>query len=83
MKLPVISATDSNTDIGDMIEKADCGYKVISGDMDGIKQAIFRLITNDAKFAEMQENAWNLLKSEFNSERSYKLIAEKLLNRKI
>ena len=40
MKMPVIAATDCNTDIGDIIEIANCGFKVVSGDIKKMNQVI-------------------------------------------
>ena len=78
MKLPVISATDENTDIGDVIEEYHCGYKVISGDSVKMKIAIDNIISNENNYIQMKENAWKLLQDEFKVERSYHLIKDKI-----
>ena len=77
MKMPVIAATDPNTDIGDVIEAAQCGYKVIAGDIDDMNYRI-DLLANQNDLSSLQSNAWNLLNQEYLTERSYKLIIGKL-----
>lgn len=78
MKMPIISATDPNTDIGSIIEKNNCGYSVISGNQEAMQTAIEKMIAEEGIFTEMKENAWKLLQSEYMVERSYKLIQEKV-----
>lgn len=78
MKMPVIAATDPNTDIGSDIEKNECGYWVVSGDSFGIQTAIDNLMIDDQRFAIMKENAWKFLQKEFTVDRSYALINEKI-----
>jgi hypothetical protein len=78
MKIPVIAATDRNTDIGDIIEMANCGFKVISGDMKKMNQVITELIDNN-KFEVMGNNAWSLLQSNYIVDNSYQLIINKII----
>jgi glycosyltransferase involved in cell wall biosynthesis len=78
MKMPVISATDSNTDIGDVIENYKCGFKVISGDTRAMQHAIEKMLSDEENYNLMKENAWNLLQSEYQVARSYNLIKEKI-----
>lgn len=77
MKMPVIAATDSNTDIGDIIEKANCGFKVLSGDSIRMNQAITQLIENN-KLEMIGNNAWSLLQSNYLVDYSYQLITNKI-----
>lgn len=78
MKMPVIAATDANTDIGDVIENCNCGFKVISGDIEKMKNAIDTVFSNETNYNLMKQNAWNLLQKEYQITRSYNLIKEKL-----
>jgi glycosyltransferase involved in cell wall biosynthesis len=78
MKMPVIAATDSNTDVGSDIEKNKCGYWVLSGDSLGMKNTIDNLMNDDQLFADMKENAWTFLLNEFTSDKSFRLIKEKI-----
>ena len=77
MKMPVIAATDCNTDIGDIIETANCGFKVVSGDIKKMNQFIAELINND-KLELMGTNAWSLLQLNHIVDYSYKLITNKI-----
>lgn len=76
MKMPVIAATDPNSDIGDIIEQGNCGFKVLSGDMQQMDFAIHRLLNDD--IALLGDNAEKLLLKEYTVDRSYRLIIEKL-----
>ena len=78
MKMPVIAATDSNTDIGNIIEENNCGYKVLSGDTKNMQIAIDKIISEEENYNKMKENAWDLLQKEYKVERSYKLIKDKI-----
>ncbi len=77
MKLPVIVATDVNTDIGDVVEKANCGYKIVTGDLNAINTIINELTAN-ADLSVLGENSWKLIQNEYTVDRSYKLITQKL-----
>lgn len=72
MKLPVLVATDENTDIGDIIENANCGYKVLAGNQDEMQQKLEILLKVDLK--EMGRNAEKLLMNEYTVDKSYGLI---------
>jgi glycosyltransferase involved in cell wall biosynthesis len=80
MKMPVIAATDSNTDIGSVIEKNNCGYSVLSGDSLAMQKAIDELVSNENDFIQMQENAWRLLQNEYKVDYSYELIKNRVAN---
>lgn len=81
MKLPVLAATDSNSDIGDIIENAECGYKVVSGDIQQMNVTINKLASEDDLYT-MGTNSWTLLQNEFLIEKSYNLISEKIVHEK-
>lgn len=76
MKKPVLAATDVNTDIGKIIEKAECGYWVESGDINAIQNKITQLCEDD--LTAMGEKGWELLQKEYLVERSYNLILDKV-----
>jgi len=80
MKMPVIAATDPNTDIGKVIEENGCGRWVLSGNSEGMQTALRELSTNDLVYDVMKENAYALLNREYKVERSFDLITNKLLN---
>lgn len=77
MKMPIIAATDANTDIGSVIQENNCGRWVISGDIEAMKKAIGDLISDETAYKKMKENAWHLLESDYKVERSYNLIKDK------
>lgn len=77
MKMPVIAATDCNTDIGDIIETANCGFKVVSGDIFKMNQAIAESIDNN-KLEIMGNNSWILLQSNYIVDYSYNSIINRL-----
>lgn len=80
MKMPVIAATDPNTDIGTVLEKNNCGYNVLSGDSESMQKAIAEIVENNDHFNQMSENAWSLLHREYKVEHSYELIMNRLEN---
>lgn len=78
MKMPIIAATDPNTDVGTDIEKNKCGYWVLSGDNKAMQAAIDNLMNDEKIFATFKENAWKFLMNEFTTERSFSLIKQKI-----
>lgn len=79
MRMPVIAATDICSDIGLVIEKANCGYWVETGNLNKINEVIGYFCENKMIDESMKNNALNLLKKEYTVEISYKLIFEKIL----
>ncbi|CAI8742593.1 glycosyltransferase family 4 protein [Chryseobacterium sp. IT-36CA2] len=76
-KMPVLAATDSNTDIGTDIVKNNCGMAVHSDDLKSMINAIDTLKEMDgAKFEVLRQNSLNFLKKEFQVEQSYFKIIE-------
>lgn len=73
MEMPVISATDPNTDVGDVIQQADCGFKVISGDSMSMQNCITMILDENLR-RTMSKNAKNLLYNHYTVENSYNLI---------
>lgn len=81
MKMPVIAATDSNTDIGTDIEKNNSGFFVISGDSKGMQNAINKIMSNITNSNSMNMNAWSFLQREFKVDKSYELIVKSMSNK--
>jgi glycosyltransferase involved in cell wall biosynthesis len=77
MKMPVIAATDSSTDIGDIIETANCGFKVLSGDTNKMNQVIAELLDNN-NLEIMGNHAWSLLQSKYIVDYSYQSIINRI-----
>ncbi|MFE3871952.1 glycosyltransferase family 4 protein [Flavobacterium sp. ZS1P70] len=80
MKMPVIAATDSNTDIGDVLERNQCGYKVLSGDIVNMHKVIDEICSNEEMYEIMCKNAMDLLHKEYTVDHSYSLIKNKIKN---
>ncbi|MFV8352525.1 glycosyltransferase family 4 protein [Flavobacterium sp. XS2P14] len=80
MKMPVLTATDPNTDIGMVVENNNCGYSVLSGDISTMNEKIDAIINDDTAFKQMQINAWDLLQREYRVDYSYQLILNKVKN---
>ena len=80
MKMPVIAATDTATDIGKVVEKNKCGYSVLTGDKLAMKNAIEELVFNEEIFLQMKKNAWRLLQNEYIVDNTYELIKKSVVN---
>ncbi|CAM1373817.1 glycosyltransferase family 4 protein [Tenacibaculum xiamenense] len=80
IKLPVLAATDPNTDVGSIIESAGCGYWTISGNQESMHTTIDKFCKDSKKYMEMKENAWRLLVKEFHVRHSFQLIKNRLKN---
>lgn len=78
MKMPVIAATDPNTDVGLDIERNNCGFSVISGDSQRMQNAINKTMSIILESNIMKENAWLFLQREFKVEKSYELIIKSI-----
>lgn len=79
MRKPVITATDKNTDIGDIVQEAGCGYKVLSGDSQTMQERIHALAEKES-LADKGDRAWELLQKEYLVHRSYGIIANKIIH---
>lgn len=77
-KLPVIAATDENTDIGKIIVNAKAGYSVCAGDINSFSNAVKNFINNPESIKIMGENGHDLLLNKYTVDVSYKKIMEKL-----
>ncbi len=78
-ELPVIAATDVNTDIGKIIIEAGCGYWMKSGDIAEAK-AIFKTIRSVSaeKYLSMKTNAYKLLLDKYLVKYTTEKILEKV-----
>lgn len=76
MGVPVLTATDPNTDIGTIVENNGCGLKVLAGNQNEMQYKLNKLLSSDLK--KMGENGKQLLLREYTVDRSYELIVEKV-----
>lgn len=77
-KMPVIAATDINTDLGKIIEDAGCGFWCESGDLENFNKYISRFILNRNKISQMGENSYKLLMRNYTVDVSYNAIINKI-----
>lgn len=75
--LPVLAATDKNTDLGSMLRENRCGVWSESGDIDAFMKNLNYLISNPELRIEMAKNGRALLDSEFSVKKSAHLIVDK------
>ena len=81
MRMPVIAATDTSTDIGQIIEESNCGKWVLSGDIEKMHKIINTFVTyNSNDFEQKKKNAYQLLEDRYLVNFSYKLIQSKIKN---
>lgn len=71
-KLPVISATDANSDIGPTIESGGFGWSCTGGKEEEFDYAVGQAIRADR--VALGEKAWNYLLENFAAEKAYKTI---------
>ena len=75
MNMPVIAATDVNSDIGIIIENANCGVRVVTGEIFKMENGIKMCLSNMEK---MGNNSKKLLLKEFVVDVSYQKIYNKI-----
>lgn len=77
MKMPVIAAVDTATDVGEVIENAKCGYSVLAGDIAGMNAVIQKTLEED-NLKQMGENGYKFLLENYTVDISYNLIIDKI-----
>jgi len=78
MSMPVLAATDRNTDIGKVISNANCGFWVESGNIDGMLNGINRICSDGDLYQRMKLNSMKLLMENYTVDKSYNSIANRL-----
>lgn len=73
-KMPILAATDRNTDIGSIIEENRFGFWVESGDNQGFDQKLTSLVSNKDLIDEMGLRSYEFLMANYTVEVSYKQI---------
>lgn len=76
MGLPVLSATDVNTDIGKVLEESGSGLSVKSGNLDDMIEKLEKIQSLDLK--KMGENGRNLLLNNYTVDNSYAIIMNRM-----
>jgi glycosyltransferase involved in cell wall biosynthesis len=77
-KMPVLAATDVNTDIGKIISDVGCGFWIESGDLDGFNRELQRYINHPNIITRMGEKGYNFLKENYTTDISYERIVSKI-----
>lgn len=75
-KMPVIAATDPNTDVGKIAEENGYGLWSLSGDIEEINKNIDKLVGNRKLIRKMGESGYRFLKENYNVENSYRIIMD-------
>ena len=73
-RVPVLLATDRNTDIGTIAVENGYGCWVESGDLEGFRRAAEKLVSNVNLREEMGRRGYQFLKENYIVERGYKII---------
>ncbi|WP_187477632.1 glycosyltransferase family 4 protein [Amniculibacterium sp. G2-70] len=76
MKMPILAATDPNTDIGEIIEANNCGFKVLAGNQNDMQTKLNMLLKSSLDI--LAENGNILLQENYTVDKSYDLIINKL-----
>lgn len=71
--MPVLATTDSNTDIGNIIEEGNFGYWCISNDVEKFNDLVLRLTDNKIQ-EKFGKNARKYLEENYTSQHSYDII---------
>ena len=73
-KLPVLVATDENSDMGIISERNNFGFYSKHGDISTFNKNLNHLLDNKELIKNMGENAYNYLLVNYTVDRSYKII---------
>ena len=71
--MPVLAATDINTDIREVIESGNFGYWCESGNLEGFNQLVNKLCDRELRVG-LGKNARNYLENHYTTKRSYEII---------
>jgi glycosyltransferase involved in cell wall biosynthesis len=78
-KMPVLAATDTSTDIGNIIEEAKCGYWCVSNDLESFNKILNHFVNNNNLIKDMGNNSYRLLKEKYTIDVSYSTIVKKMI----
>jgi glycosyltransferase involved in cell wall biosynthesis len=73
-KLPILAATDVNTDVGKIAEQNNYGFWCENGDLISFNQYIEKYATNQSLITEMGNNGYLFLKNNYTVEKAYEII---------
>ncbi len=75
-KMPVIAATDKNTDLGKIIEENGFGFWCESGNLNEMNNAFDRMVKNNRTIKEMGETGNEFLLKNYTIDTSFNIIAK-------
>lgn len=77
--LPVLSCTDPNTDIGDVVQGAGFGWSCYSNDLKSFKETVYRITTlNLESIEKMKCKEKQYLNEYYTADNGYRIIAERM-----
>jgi len=76
--LPIIAATDKNTDIKETLELSECGFWCESGDTEAFMKYVEILSKDKEKRVKMGKNGRKHLESNYNIEKNIDIILKHL-----
>lgn len=79
-KMPVLMATDVNTDIGSIAEENGYGFWCENGDLEGFNSMVNELASDSAKRRQMGENGYKFLEENYTVEKGYEIIMRRFDN---
>ena len=79
-QMPVIAATDPNTDIGKIAEENGFGFSVLNGDLEKMNRTIDWFLKNKKELKQMGETGFEYLKKYYLVEHTYNILKKHLRN---
>lgn len=79
-KLPVIAATDKNTDIGRIAQENDFGFTLINGDLTSMIRYTSYFVKNENRIKEMGDNGYEFMLKNYDVNISYQTIVKHIEN---
>jgi len=76
--LPVIACTDNVSDIGDVVEVANCGFKILSGDLSAFSKIILKIQKEPSSLVNLSVNSRLLFINNYTSDITYNIIINSL-----
>lgn len=75
-KLPVLGCVDSVTDMGDIIEKGNFGWKCYSNDSKRFNEILDEIVKNRNNLRSLGENGYRYFLTHYTTENTYRIITE-------
>jgi len=75
-RMPILAATDNNSDIGKIAEANRFGFWALNGDLDQFNRQMKRFIDNRLLISEMGENGYKFLKENYTVDVPYTAILQ-------